>query len=251
MKNKAIKLSVVIPAFNEAANFRKGKLKDLFAYLQKQIFSWEVILVNDGSTDNTLSLLKNLAQNHIRIVDISHGGKVAAVKAGIMAAKGDFVVFTDFDQSTSISEITKVLQKFQHGADVVIARRKHTHDWPIPQRIRSKIFNLLVQLIILPGISDTQCGFKAFRTPLAQKLFKELVITKRTQKGRYMGAFDVELLFLAKKSGYKIDSIDVEWYCVRAGNLAASEPLKMLLDVLSIRAYDLNKGCSNQTNTNY
>lgn len=234
-------ISIVIPAYNEEKNYKNGRLNDLFSFMKKQKFSWEVIFVNDGSTDQTLSFLKKIAhtKRRVSVLNISHGGKVISVKSGILQAKGEYVLFSDFDQSTPISEITKVLDAFKEGADVVIARRKKIYGWPLPQRIRSRIFNLLVQLIILPGIPDTQCGFKAFRTSIAKKLFHTLQVTKASQKGRYMGAFDVELLFLARKMHFSIKSIDAEWYCVRAGSLAASEPLKMLLNILTMRFYDL------------
>jgi len=238
-KNSLI-FSIVIPAYNETKNFKRGRLNELFDFLQKQYFSWEIIFVNDGSTDDTLPLLNKLGQKYpaVKILDIVHGGKAGAVKAGVGKAKGEFVLFTDFDQSTPIPEVIKVLRKFEKGADVVIARRKHVHGWPMPQRIRSKMFNLLVQLLILPGIADTQCGFKAFRTSIARNLFNNLLITKGAQKGRFMGAFDVELLFLARKKNYKIQSIDVNWYCVRAGSLTWLEPLKMLLNIITVRVYD-------------
>lgn len=240
MNNKKIEISIIIPAYNEERNIKGGRLLLFFEQVYKQSFSWEVILVNDGSTDNTLSLIKKYKnQKQVKILDIPHGGKVAAVRSGIMKAQGKFVVFTDFDQSTSISEVNKMITKFHKGADVVFARRSKTHNWPLPQRIRHTLFNILVQVIILPGITDTQCGFKAFRTPLAKKLFNELVVTKKKQNGRFMGAFDVELLFLAKKWGYRIESIDVEWTNVTAGRLQSAEPVLMLLNVLTIKFLDI------------
>lgn len=240
MKEKKLAITIVVPSYNEAKNFRNGRLNSLFVFLKEQEFSYEIIFVNDGSTDNTLQLLQKLATTkpNVRILNIPHGGKAAAVKAGVMAARGDVVLFTDFDQSTPIFEVTKVLDSFKKGADAVIARRKHVQDWPLPQRLRSKVFNLLAQGIILPGVSDTQCGFKAFRTSLARKLFSNLRVTKSVQQGRYMGAFDVELLFLAKKYNYVIKTIDIHWYCVRAGSLAFTEPIRMLADVITIRIYD-------------
>lgn len=236
-------ISIIIPAYNEEKNFTKRKIEKVFDFLNKQKFNHEIIFVNDGSTDNTLSLLNEVVKKNknARVLSITHGGKRAAVEAGVMNAKGKFVLFTDFDQSTPISEILKILESFQKGADVVISKRKKTYDWPLPQRIRSKIFNLLVQIIILPGFKDTQCGFKAFRTKQGRKLFKKLLVTKKNHKGRYMGAFDVELLYLAKRMGYKIKDVDVVWYCVKAERVAFSEPIKMLVDILKIRIFDLLK----------
>lgn len=244
MNKTEITVSIVIPAYNEEINFRKGRLSELLTFLKKQKFTWEILFVNDGSTDDTLSLLNIFSKDNtgVSVIDIPHGGKVAAVESGVMEAKGTYVLFTDFDQSTPISALTQVLKKFHDGADIVIARRKHIKGWPMHKILRSRIYNLLVQLIILPGIKDTQCGFKAFKTDLAQKLFKQLIVTRKNQQGRYMGAFDVELLFLAKKYGYTIESIDVDWYYIQSGKLAFSEPFKMLLNIITIRYNDfLNK----------
>lgn len=240
MSDKKILITIVIPAYNEERNFHSGRLNNLFSYLEKQKFTWELLFINDGSTDNTSSLLKKLSKEHphTKVIDIKHGGKAIAVETGVMKARGEFVLFTDFDQSTPISEVTQFLKELQNGAEVVIAHRKHIYNWPTLQRLRSRIFNFLVQIIILPGLTDTQCGFKAFRTRIAQQLFNNLMITKKNQTGRYMGAFDVELLFIAKKMKHKIKSVDVNWYCVRAGSVAFSEPIKMLHNILSMRAYD-------------
>lgn len=240
-----MKLSVVIPAFNESKNFHRGVLDTVDSYLKKQKYSWETILINDGSIDDTLKLLKNFAQNHhgFRVLDIPHAGKVGAVYAGVLDAKGKYVLFTDFDQSTPITEVGKVLDRFKQGADVVIGERRSSDvNRSIFQHIRGRIFNLLVQLILLPGISDSQCGFKAFKKEVGQKLFKQLKVTMHTQKGGYMGAFDVELLFLAKKQGFKISSVPVSWKYYQSKRLSFTEPIKMLRDVIRLRIEDFRSG---------
>ncbi len=233
-------LSIVIPAYNESDNFKRGSLSSVMDFLKKKKYQWEVIVVNDGSTDNTLELVKSYATKNkgFRVLDIPHGGKVAAVTAGVMDAKYDHVLFTDFDQSTAIDNLDKVEAQFQKKADVVIAERNSSvRGWTFFQKLRSKIFNLLTQIIALPGISDSQCGFKAFKTADAKKLFSSLKITKHTQKGGYMGAFDVELLFLARKSKLKICSIDVDWQYFESKRLKWTEPLKMLRDIVLVRLY--------------
>lgn len=234
-------LSVVIPAYNEMDNFNRGCLEEVNNYLLKQSYSWEVILVDDGSLDQTLTSLQSFSIKHknFKVISIPHGGKVAAVTKGIQEAEGEVTLFTDFDQSTPIHEVGRVIEKFQSGADVVIAQRNAKIKRTFIQALRSKVFNFLVQLLLLPGIKDSQCGFKAFRSSLAKQLFERLLVTQRAQKGSYMGAFDVEVLFLARKLGFKIASIDVEWVAFKSDRLKLSEPFKMLRDVLKVRVADL------------
>lgn len=239
-----MKLSVVIPAYDESKNFHRGVLNKVDTYLKKQKYDWEIILVNDGSTDSTLPLLKQFAKEHkgFRVLDIPHAGKVGAVYAGVLDAQGEYVLFTDFDQSTPITEVEKVMEKFDQGVDVVIGERKSRDvNRSLFQTIRSKIFNLWVQVLLLPGILDSQCGFKAFKTNIGKQLFNKLQVTRYTQKGGYMGAFDAEILFLAKKNNYKIAAIPVSWTYFKSGRLSLSEPFKMARDILLIRLADLNE----------
>ncbi|OGY09757.1 MAG: hypothetical protein A2782_02880 [Candidatus Blackburnbacteria bacterium RIFCSPHIGHO2_01_FULL_43_15b] len=238
-----IRLSVVIPAYNESKNFRCGVLNGVVEFLKLRKYTWEVILVNDGSTDETLKLLKEFVSCHygFRLVDMVHGGKVAAVTSGVLEARGEIVVFSDFDQSTPLSEVENFLLEFNKGAELVIGRRVEKSGWSLFQKLRSKTFNFLVQLIILPGINDTQCGFKAFKNSVAKELFKKLSITKHTAKDGYKGAFDVELLYLAKRRGYKIVQLPVVWSYVKSGILSPLEPIKMLLDIIHLRLAYLNR----------
>lgn len=240
-------LSVVIPAYNEAINIRDGLLNPAFSFLKKQTYSWEVIFVNDGSTDKTLELLSNLAkkQKYVRVLDIPHGGKAAAVRKGILAAKGDFILFTDLDQSTPLPQVEKFLQAHEEGADVVIGVRGEggsaiRNDTAF-RKFRGKIFVTLVQIIAVPGIRDSQCGFKSFRHDVAQKVFSHLkVCVGGKVVGGYMGAFDVEALFLSKKYGYNIAQVPVEWVKIASEKLdPVREPIKMLIDIFKIRLYDL------------
>lgn len=239
---KKIKLSIVIPVYNESKNFSKGVLDSLVRFLKSQKYGFEVIFVNDGSTDNTPTLLKNFTKKNsgFRLLNIPHGGKVVAVTAGVMEAKGEIVVFSDFDQSTPIGQIKKFLLKFKAGADVVIGERIKKTGWSFFQNLRSKTFNLLTQIIVLPGIRDTQCGFKAFKNNVAKELFSNLKATMHTAKDGYKGAFDVELLYMARKRGYKIARVPVQWNYIESSRLSPLEPLKMLRDIIFLRLSYLN-----------
>lgn len=235
-------VSVVIPAYNESANFHRGVLDEVYDFLRKQKYKWEVILVNDGSTDDTLTLLNSFAKHHkgFWVADIKHGGKVKAVMAGVERARGKVTIFTDFDQSVSITNLDPMLDQFNAGCDIVISTRYKIEGWTKLQKFRSSGFNLLVQLLALPGVKDSQCGFKGFRGKVGKELFKSLEVTARSQKSGYMGAFDVELLYLARKYGYKIGAIDVDWLYHESKRLSFSEPLKMIRDVLLVRWTDLS-----------
>lgn len=236
-------LSIVIPAYNEEENFRRGVLEKVSTYLEKRPFSWEVIFVDDGSVDSTLRLLSNFVKKHpgFYLIESDHGGKFKAVAKGVYEAKGEVVLFSDFDQSTPISEFEKFQKEFQKGSDVIIGNRvagERIND-PLYRYVRSRMFNLLVRVIILPGISDTQCGFKAFKGQVGKKLFSSLLVAKEEHVGgSFMGGFDVELLYLARKMGYKISEVPVKWAYAKSSRLSFWHPLRIFLDILKIRAFD-------------
>lgn len=213
---KKIFLSVVIPCYNEEANLKKGVLNQVADYLAKQNYSWEVIVSDDGSSDQSRELVKDFIKNRSGFVllENQHGGKPYAVWQGIKKAQGEIVLFTDMDQSTPIKEVTKLLPHFDNGFEVVIgsrgAKRKGA---PLYRQAAALIFLSLRRLLLLPNIKDTQCGFKAFKAKVAQELFPKLSVLENWQEasGWRVTAFDVELLFLAQKFGYKIREVEVVW----------------------------------------
>lgn len=238
-----LSLSVVIPAYNEATNFKAGALNSVVKFLTKQKYAWEVLLVNDESTDQTKELLTAFCHQNpnFKLMTIAHGGKSAAVTAGVLSALGEIILFSDFDQSTPIQEVAKFIAAHQSGADVAIGVRAQTTDDTWIRKIRSKAFLTLVQIVALPGIQDSQCGFKSFTRPAAKKVFSSLKVSQaRKVTGGYMGAFDVEVLFLARKFGYRIDQVPVEWKKILSEKLNVwKEPFQMASDTLKIRIYDI------------
>lgn len=238
-----IHLSIVIPSYNVSQDYKGNELESVRKYLSTKNFGWEVILVDDGSSDNTFNILSKYCNEHkgFRVTRIEHGGKVAAVSEGVKNAEGEIILFTDFDQSTPISEFDKFDKYFNDGYQIVIAKRdRQKENDTLISKLRSKLFNYLVQLIILPGVSDTQCGFKAFTKNEAKYLFKNLKVCKPQKiKNSYMGAFDVEILFIAKLKRFKIKSVNVTWKREDSKNLKLSEPLKMLIEIIRIRVYYL------------
>lgn len=238
-------LSVIIPAYNEEGNFKKGTLKMVDDYLKKQKYSWEVIVVDDGSGDQTASLLEGFVKNKKtwHLVRNLHQGKAQTVMTGLEKARGQYRLFTDFDQSTPISEVEKFLEKAR-DFDVVIGSREirgaKREKEPFYRHLMGKIFNFLVQVLVIKGIYDTQCGFKLFRKEVMKEVLPRLKIAKQKTAGAYTGAFDVELLFLAKKLGFKICEVPIYWKHVRTSRVSPfRDSLKMLSEILKIRFYNL------------
>ncbi len=209
-------ISIVIPCYNEENNLKKGVLDDVYNFLIKQKFTWEVIVCNDESTDNSLKLVKDFVSKHknFKVLDLSHGGKPSAVWGGIQKAQYPLVLFTDMDQSTPLKEVNKLLPYFEKGFDVVIGSRGSAREGnSLIRKIMAKGFLLGRRMVLLPQIIDTQCGFKAIKTELAKKIFPELQFfkDKSDKKGWRVSAFDVELLFIAQKRGAKIKEVEVDW----------------------------------------
>jgi dolichyl-phosphate beta-glucosyltransferase len=203
-------LSVVIPAYNEARRL-PPTLRQIEAYLRSSGRSAELIVVDDGSTDGTVEALDGLMRDGLRMQLIRHSenqGKGAAVRSGVMAASGRLVLMTDADLSTPIKDVEPLIKALSNGADVAIGSRAvdrsliEVHQ-PIHRETMGRIFNKFVQVILLPGVKDTQCGFKAFRTEAAQELFGSMITTGFD--------FDPEILYRAHRRGMKIVEVAVHW----------------------------------------
>jgi hypothetical protein len=209
-------LSVVISAYNESRNFKQGALTEALDFLKKQKYSWEMILVNDGSTDNTLDLLTQFAhgQPNIRVINNPHMGKAAGIITGALAARGQIILFTDMDQSTPLTEFSKFVSKFESGAQIVIGSRADRKGAPLFRQVLA-YGNVVMRFLILrlPYL-DTQCGFKAFTQPAAQKIFsimKSVHPLIPVNGPAVNPGFDVELLYIGRKLGLKIDQVKVAW----------------------------------------
>lgn len=242
------RLSVVIPAYNESDNLKDGVLDAVDGYLGAQKYQWEAIVVDDGSTDNTVAKLTGWikTKSHWHLVKNPHRGKAQTVKAGVMAAGGSLILFTDFDQATPISEIEKLLPFINKGYSLVIGSREvkgsERKGEPWHRHIMGKMFNIIVQLFTVRGIHDTQCGFKLFTKECAKDLFNNLVVYgDRAEENAFTGAFDVELLYLAQKRNYKIAEVPVLWTHVKTTRVnPVRDSLRMFLDVLRIRLADIS-----------
>jgi glycosyltransferase involved in cell wall biosynthesis len=211
-----ISISIVIPCYNEENNLKNGVLDEVYKFLKEQEFNWEVIVCNDESTDGSLKLVKEFVSKHknFKVLDLPHGGKPSAVWGGIKEAKYPIILFTDMDQSTPLSELNKLLPFFSKGYDVVIGSRGMLREGnSFLRKIGGPVFLFLRRLVLLPQIIDTQCGFKALKTDLAKKIFPNLEFfkDKSSKTGWRVSAFDVEMLYIAQKWGYKIKEVFVSW----------------------------------------
>jgi dolichyl-phosphate beta-glucosyltransferase len=213
-------LSLVIPAYDEAQRLRSTLVR-MDAFLREPPRSpVELVLVDDGSRDKTLEIMQEFARGRsdVQVVANAHRGKAFAVRSGMLAARGDVVFFSDADLSTPLDESRRLLRALERGASVAIGSREGTgarrQSEPLYRHLMGRGFNFLVQLLLVPGVRDTQCGFKMFTREAARAIFSRL---KRygpdapIVQGPMVTAFDVEVLFLARKLGFKIAEVPVLW----------------------------------------
>jgi len=242
-------VSVVIPCYNEETNIRNGVLHVITEYLDKQIYNKEVIIVDDGNEDASIELVERFIQSsgksYLRLMKNQHGGKAATVISGMLASKGDVILFTDMDQATPLEEIEKLLPYFDQGYDIVFGSRAGERKGaPFIRQAMSRGFMVLRSLVLgLNGISDTQCGFKAFRKEVAHTIFGMMKIHWQRQnvKGATVtAAFDVEVLFVAKKRGYQLKEVPVRWHYVGTKRVnAIRESWRGFKDIIKLRLNDL------------
>lgn len=241
-----IYLSVVIPAYNEEARIGRT-LAEIFAYLEKQSFSWEVLVVLDGVTDGTLGVVSEFAEGKdgIRWIDRKQNrGKGYTVREGLLAAIGQYRLFTDADNSTDLSHFDKMQPLLEQGYDVVIASRDGKDaegaQQAVPQtffkRTLGNLGNLVVQVLTVPGIWDTQCGFKCFSAEATEKIFP------LTRINGWL--FDPEALALARKFGFKIGIIGAHWVNAEGTHVKSSDYVKQIFEAVKIR-WNLMRGVYN------
>jgi len=233
---KYFTLSVIIPAYNEEERI-KDTLEDVQRWIEERKIDAEVIIVNDGSLDNTLKVLKEFEERSIfKVISYEKNmGKGYAIRKGIINARGKIRLFMDADNSTTIDHFDLMLPFFEKGYDMVIGSR-HKKDAEGGMQVKRQFFvkrfmgkagNLLVRRLLDLPFYDTQCGFKAFTDKASTTLFSDLKT--------YGWAFDMEILFKAKKMNFKIGVIPVKWYNKKGSKVKFFDYLKTLRDVLKIR----------------
>ncbi len=236
-----MKISIVVPAFNEARRILPS-LEQIFPYMDRQHPDYEVLVVDDGSTDETVTLVRRHFHGRPQLRLLGYGanrGKGYAVRYGAEQATGDVVLFSDADLSTPIEELEKLLPKVAEGYDVVMGTRAHPQSdvrirQPFYRTYGGKLFNALIRLLLLPDFHDTQCGFKLFRRePM-------LPVLRRQRVDRF--AFDVELVYLAQRAGLKIADVPVVWMNSPESKMGLGGIARAVADVLRIWARHLFGG---------
>jgi dolichyl-phosphate beta-glucosyltransferase len=237
MRHDAPYLSVIIPAYNEAERLPKT-LRRAHEYLTSSALTYEILVVLDGPSDSTRDIVRELqpAVGSLKVVDRAvNRGKGYTVGQGMLAASGGVRLFCDADNATDIGHFDQMRPLFDAGYDVVIASRNRldvgTAEQAVPQawykRTMGILGNVIVQLLAVPGIWDTQCGFKAFRAEAAQRIFSQ-----RTIDG---WGFDIEVLALARALKYKIGIIPAHWVNDERSHFHGLDYLKVLTEVVKVR----------------
>ena len=237
-----MQLSVIVPAYNEEKNLYKNIIK-YNAYLKKQNYNYEIIIVNDGSTDNTSRETQKLKKQikNLKIININvNQGKGAAVCQGLLAAQGDIRLFIDADNATSIEHVKKIWEPLNSGSEIVIGSRNprdakgayQIKRQVLTKRILGIAGNRLVQILTVKGTYDTQCGFKAFTENAVNKIIPRVTISR--------WGFDAEILAIADIYGYKIAKIPVSWINSTESRVGIIGYFTSLLDLIRIK-YNLIK----------
>jgi len=226
-------LSIVIPAYNEENRLPKT-LDQIFEFLAAQPYTAEVLVVENGSRDNTLQIARAYEQRHpnLRVFHLEGRGKGLAVKYGMLEARGKHRFMCDADLSMPISEVNRFLPPMLDHYEIAIGSREAPgavrYKEPAYRHIGGRAVNTMIRLLALPGLQDTQCGFKCFCSDAAEDLFREQTLTG--------WSFDIELLYIARKRGYRIVEVPIPWHFNPESKVSAvKDAIKMGMDILTIR----------------
>jgi len=229
-----MEISIIIPAYNEEKRINKT-LETILSYLQKKKYDYELIVVNDGSTDKTKDVVLEFKNKQITVIDnLKNMGKGYSVKHGFLAATKEWILFSDADLSTPIEELETFFRYKDY--DVIIGSRNLPDSLivvkqPLLRSTLGKIFPFFVQMLLLPGIRDSQCGFKLFRKDAAKK-----IAALQTIDGF---CFDAEQLYIAKKFGFKIKEVPISWHNDERSKIKiVKDSVRMFVDLVRIRFKD-------------
>ncbi len=229
----SLTLSIIIPAHNEEHRL-PPTLTAVNAYLARQSYASEIIVVENGSQDLTAVVTEAFAAEHprVRLFRESGRGKGLAVRRGMLEARGEYRFICDADLSMPIEEVAKFLPPQLNDCDVAIGSREapgaRRYNEPPYRHIQGRVFSNLVKFFALPGFEDTQCGFKMFHAHIAEDVFRVQVFNGMS--------FDVEALFIARQRGYRIVEVPIDWYYRSESRVhPILDPLRMLRDILVIR----------------
>ncbi len=238
-------LSIIIPAHNEENRLPRS-LEQVFAFLEKQSYESEVLVIENGSSDRTLEIAQGFTQQHksLRVIHEPGRGKGLAVRRGMLEARGQYRFMCDADLSMPIEEVNKFVPPSLSGFDVAIGSREVRgairYEEPLYRHFGGRLINFLIRVLILPRLQDTQCGFKCFRAEVADNLFR---------RQRLDGwSFDIEVLYLAEQDGDRIVEVPIHWYYRTESKVnALRDAFRMIGDIFLIRSnmrhglYDANR----------
>lgn len=229
-------LSVVVPAYNEGKVLKKN-IEEIIKFLKGKRYSWEIVVVDDGSRDNTFKIAQSLAKAGVKAYKLSQNqGKGGALKEGFEKAGGEYVIFMDADLSVPLKNIDTFLSRLIKREVVIGSRRIHGSNivvhQPFLRENMGRVFTLLTKIVTSTDLADYTCGFKGFRKNAGKKIFTQSKIKR--------WSYDAEIMFLANKFGYKIDQIPVEWFNRIDSRVRLSDAvITSFLDLIKIRLYDL------------
>jgi glycosyltransferase involved in cell wall biosynthesis len=226
-------LSIIIPAYNEEKRLPQS-LKTVLNFLDAQDFEAEVIVVDNGSVDSTADIVKDLSKENqnLKLYQEQIAGKGLAVRRGMLESTGEFRFICDADLAMPIEEVLRFLPPEQMNYDIAIGSREAPgavrYDEPSYRHFIGRVFNNIVRIMAVPGFMDTQCGFKCFRGEIADDLFKVQLLDGWT--------FDVEVLFIAQRRGYRIVEVPINWYYFPGSRIhVVRDSINMFLDLFKIR----------------
>jgi dolichyl-phosphate beta-glucosyltransferase len=229
-------LSIVVPAYNEEHRLPQT-LPRIVEFLRAQEYPGEVIVIDDGSADRTASVVEGIAADAplVKLIRNEHRGKGYAVKTGVLAATGDYIFLCDADLSMPIEDVAHFLPPTLEEFDVAIGSREmegaRRRDEPALRHLMGRIFNTIVRLLAVRGFQDTQAGFKCFAREAAHEMFPY-----QTMDGF---GFDVEILFIAQKRGYRIVEVPINWYYMSNSRVSpVSDSIRMVREVIQVRLND-------------
>ena len=225
-----VHLSIIIPAYNEEMRLSET-LEKTATFLQTQPYTYEVLVIENGSTDRTLEIAQSFAERYpfIRAIHEDGRGKGLAVRRGMLEANGEFRFMCDADLSMPIEEVNTFLSPEMRGADIVIGSREAEgairYNEPDTRHIGGRFVNLIIRMLALPGLHDTQCGFKMFTADAASVLFP-----RQTMTG---WSLDIELLFIARRHGFTIKELGIPWYYADFSHVSpVKDGIQMVIDIL-------------------
>jgi dolichyl-phosphate beta-glucosyltransferase len=227
-------LSVIIPVYNEESVI-VDTLRKVLAFLKKKDYQWEVIIVDDGSHDQTTTVINDFLSPHVKLKKLKQNlGKGAAIREGVSLAQGDYILFSDADLSVSIEYVDKFLLKLEGGSDIVLGSRRIQgskivkHQGWLRENM-GRVFTVLSQIVTNTKVTDFTCGFKGFKKEAAKKIFSKSLINR--------WVFDSEIVFLAHKFKYEVTEIPVEWVNREDSRITSlgSTGYKSFLELLQIR----------------